>query len=1371
MKKFLVILLSVVTVFAFGAVVTACNNEVNYTVTYVYDNGQDNLVATVSEGGTAVRPKDPEKQGFTFAGWFADGADTEYDFSAAVNSNLTLTAHWTPDSDQGGTQTPVEAKLTFKNYEHSSFVFDGAKPETANVGDTIRFRLEVSPFYVGEPVVKAGSTEISKGTDGYYSFTVEGDTTVSVTGLSRDETPIEGMGTSLSPYKITNASQFKTITDAINDTTDTTYNYSYISLETDIDFKGYTLDPIGSSDNIYAVFQGVFEGNGHTLSNFNLSTEGNVVGLFGYLYLGEVNNLNVRADIDVELDDDFYSIGGIVGWNMGGNVFNCNFDGSINVNYSYNTYNVFVGGIAGFSQGYYPDYTASVTYCTVNADITSAGYESVFATGGIIGSTVGGSESSPAYVNNCVYIGDIGGNNTVAGGAVGYLREYSSVANCFASGAVNAYDYEDIAGAGGLVGLADNETAVTDSYSVSSLTADGISSEYFEFGDVVGASYIEGINGIDNRICLVYNAYNAENKTVVKGSRTYDLTVWADVSELFGWTQTDWDFRDGVPSVKPEGVNEIDFTVTFNFSGETVTAEAPDGSMLSQQADPVNANVYVPVYWVYAGTGMNNFTADSGNISYGYFLDDHLTKRIPSAMMITRDMTIYVGFADYSEIGGTYYTTVQPLVTGITETDVKLVFDNNGKMTMYFQGKIVNNMYVYDGEKVLIKNAHFGELRYGMLDGYDMVGDYYAVFDAQAGSVELYDSTFFPAESPLYAYVKNDAMGEWYNTSNDIYTFKADMSGTIARTNGTSGAFTYSVTGNTVTITLADNTVINAVISDNGTTMEDITGSAILSVRKFDEFNGAWESSFNDWFTASFDGQGTMTADGKEYSYTVDASGNLSVVSGDLSGICTAKFNADGLLEFTINDKTYVMGREGSYIGTWVDTFMDYTVSFYGINKDGYGTGFDSNGISFTYVSEKETLGTESVGIYLYYQTTVYGFGSFQKFNPDYSYMGEGTLALAVADSTGMINDDYSLCYEDRVTGVWNGENGMTLEFNGFGAYNFEIQLSNGTWTCKGTVTVTEGTETTAVAYTYDRTTGVATFTYKEKTYTVVLKNDEAITVTEGDVPSDFLVPDAYSGYTFAGEGIMLKFNGKSNVGLGKVSVITPEGTTEYDYTVDDLTVATIALSGETVATVRVNDEISLLELNWTSGGTENLGLYNLLSGKTYIGSGDELVIGETFDLNGTGEGVLNDSEVMLMYVTENSVAVLSGNSIILYLVYVDENNVAVYDGSGALVSVLSVSDGLGGTYTSEAGETLVLDGRSLNIQYYAYATYTDASGEKIVYVYMTDGDGTAIYLLDRSGGETKLIKVYNVYTAETDGATAFTSAEGKTIWLEAVEE
>ena len=74
--------------------------------------------------------------------------------------------------------------------------------------------------------------------------------------------------------------------------------------------------------------------------------------------------------------------------------------------------------------------------------------------------------------------------------------------------------------------------------------------------------------------------------------------------------------------------------------------------------------------------------------------------------------------------------------------------------------------------------------------------------------------------------------------------------------------------------------------------------------------------------------------------------------------------------------------------------------------------------------------------------------------------------------------------------------------------------------------------------------------------------------------------------------------------------------------------------------------------------------------------------------------------------------------------------------------------------------------GSTLTAQY----TYTDAEQNKIVYVYVTDDEGTSIYLLDRSGGETRLIKVYNVYSEEKDGATAFTSESGKTIWLESAE-
>ena len=43
------------------------------------------------EEGNAIRPDDPEKNGFVFLGWFDDD-DHAYDFDAPVYSNTFLTA-------------------------------------------------------------------------------------------------------------------------------------------------------------------------------------------------------------------------------------------------------------------------------------------------------------------------------------------------------------------------------------------------------------------------------------------------------------------------------------------------------------------------------------------------------------------------------------------------------------------------------------------------------------------------------------------------------------------------------------------------------------------------------------------------------------------------------------------------------------------------------------------------------------------------------------------------------------------------------------------------------------------------------------------------------------------------------------------------------------------------------------------------------------------------------------------------------------------------------------------------------------------------------------------------------------------------------
>lgn len=69
------------------------------TVTLTFNaNGHGTAPAaqTVTKGGTATEPTDPEAEGYTFGGWFNEaGCTTEFSFSTALNDNKTVYAKWT----------------------------------------------------------------------------------------------------------------------------------------------------------------------------------------------------------------------------------------------------------------------------------------------------------------------------------------------------------------------------------------------------------------------------------------------------------------------------------------------------------------------------------------------------------------------------------------------------------------------------------------------------------------------------------------------------------------------------------------------------------------------------------------------------------------------------------------------------------------------------------------------------------------------------------------------------------------------------------------------------------------------------------------------------------------------------------------------------------------------------------------------------------------------------------------------------------------------------------------------------------------------------------------------------------------------------
>ncbi len=132
-----------------------------------------------------------------------------------------------------------------------------------------------------------------------------------------------------------------------------------VCLQSDIDLSGVSFEGI-------PYFNGVFEGNGHTISGLYMQVKGSDYGLFRYIgELGQVKDLKVTGSMAPTGSQEY--IGGIVGVNYG-IVENCSFEGSVS---GLNA----VGAIAGVNKP-----TGKIIDCNSKALILATN-----CTGGIAG--------------------------------------------------------------------------------------------------------------------------------------------------------------------------------------------------------------------------------------------------------------------------------------------------------------------------------------------------------------------------------------------------------------------------------------------------------------------------------------------------------------------------------------------------------------------------------------------------------------------------------------------------------------------------------------------------------------------------------------------------------------------------------------------------------------------------------------------------------------------------------------------------------------------------------------------------------------------------------------------------------------------------
>ena len=159
-------------------------------------------------------------------------------------------------------------------------------------------------------------------------------------------------------------------------------------------------NPIGGENP----FKGIFDGNGHTVSDLYINSSGSNLGLFGYVDGAEIKNVTVQGNVTGFYEEGNEQSGQYVGLVLGvgttkSKLENCESRGSV-------TGCGYVGGIAGLVP------RGTITLCINRATVTGSSQSGKYI-GGIVGYGKG--------LSFCANYADITAEGSSVGGLVGYV--------------------------------------------------------------------------------------------------------------------------------------------------------------------------------------------------------------------------------------------------------------------------------------------------------------------------------------------------------------------------------------------------------------------------------------------------------------------------------------------------------------------------------------------------------------------------------------------------------------------------------------------------------------------------------------------------------------------------------------------------------------------------------------------------------------------------------------------------------------------------------------------------------------------------------------------------------------------------------------
>ena len=322
----------------------------------------------------------------------------------------------------------------------------------------------------------------------------------------------QGLGTEEEPFLITDENDLKTLAADVNNRI--AYTGMYFKLTIDITLTDDWI-PIGihaSNSHDIKSFNGIFDGDNHTISGFEEIISYEDIGIFGsvgdYSNSGVIKNLKVEGEISgINSGED---IGLLVGVLQNGTIDNCSSAGTIYANNGDNT-----GGLVGRNYG---TISNSSTTCIITSN------DNNFSAGGLAGRNYG-------EINDCHTSGSISteGSNYYIGGLVGRNLNTGSIINCSANVAVSSENASNYVG--GLVGMNDNSGTIEGCFAYGNISSTGSSCHV---GGLVGGnlsiisvSYASGDIGVTDGASSNVGGLVGYNKggTIKKSDATGPVTT------------------------------------------------------------------------------------------------------------------------------------------------------------------------------------------------------------------------------------------------------------------------------------------------------------------------------------------------------------------------------------------------------------------------------------------------------------------------------------------------------------------------------------------------------------------------------------------------------------------------------------------------------------------------------------------------------------------------------------------------------------------------------------------------------------------------------------------------------------------------------